>query len=267
MFKKLATFLITLAALFVYATAIYADDIKLFVNDNEISAEQAVPVRDENGRVLVPVRFVSEQLGANVDWNPEERAVSVSTDVHKVVFVIGQNAYTADDQIFEMDTKAQIINSLTYVPLRVAGESLGATVAWDNDTTTAYISTTPASDDDISIDENGAYFDAAHVALYIEQYKKLPSNYITKAEAKALGWVGGSVEAFAPGKAIGGDSFSNAEGFLPKHQGRVYTECDIDTNGSQTRGAKRIVFSNDGLVYYTGDHYATFTLLYGNPIG
>jgi ribonuclease T1 len=114
-----------------------------------------------------------------------------------------------------------------------------------------------------AIEEDGSYFSKDEVALYIHTYGKLPQNFITKAEAKKLGWEGGSVEEFAPGKAIGGDSFGNYEGLLPQTEGRKYTECDIDTNGKSSRGAKRIVFSSDGLVYYTEDHYESFELLYG----
>lgn len=100
------------------------------------------------------------------------------------------------------------------------------------------------------------------VALYIHLYDHLPSNFITKNEARKLGWEGGSLERYAPGKCIGGDRFGNYEGALPNKKGRYYTECDIDTLGAKKRGAKRIVFSNDGLIYYTSDHYETFTLLY-----
>lgn len=114
------------------------------------------------------------------------------------------------------------------------------------------------------LDKNGTYTSKEDVALYIHQYGELPQNFITKAEAQKLGWTGGSLEKYAPGKCIGGDNFGNYEGLLPKKSGRKYTECDIDTLGASSRGAKRIVFSNDGLIYYTDDHYATFTLLYGN---
>ena len=113
------------------------------------------------------------------------------------------------------------------------------------------------------IDENGTYDSAKDVALYIHTYNKLPSNYITKKEAKSLGWNGGSLEEYAPGKCIGGDHYGNYEGLLPEKKGRSYTECDIGTLGKSSRGAKRIVFSNDGLIYYTKDHYKTFTLMYG----
>ena len=101
------------------------------------------------------------------------------------------------------------------------------------------------------------------VALYIHTYGHLPDNFITKKEAEALGWSGGSVEKYAPGMAIGGSRFGNYEGLLPEADGRTYTECDIDTEGASSRGAKRIVFSNDGLIYYTEDHYKSFELLYG----
>ncbi|MBP5416838.1 MAG: ribonuclease [Clostridiales bacterium] len=113
------------------------------------------------------------------------------------------------------------------------------------------------------IDENGEYTSKDDVALYIHTYGHLPKNFVTKNEARAKGWEGGSLEDYFPGASIGGDKFGNREGALPKKSGRTYTECDIDTKGKKSRGAKRIVFSNDGLIYYTDDHYETFTLLYG----
>ena len=113
------------------------------------------------------------------------------------------------------------------------------------------------------LDEDGWYYSAEDVALYLVTYGCLPENFITKNEARDLGWEGGSVEDYAPGCAIGGDKFGNREGLLPKASGRQYYECDIDTNGADSRGAKRIVYSNDGLIYYTEDHYESFILLYG----
>ena len=113
------------------------------------------------------------------------------------------------------------------------------------------------------IDEDGYYYSKEDVSLYLATYGELPDNYITKAEARDLGWSSGSVEDYAPGCAIGGDVFGNYEGLLPKAKGRIYYECDIDTNGYHSRGARRIVFSNDGLIYYTHDHYKSFELLYG----
>ena len=114
-----------------------------------------------------------------------------------------------------------------------------------------------------AIAEDGSYTTKEDVALYIHTYGRLPDNFITKKDAQALGWTGGSLEPYAPGKCIGGSHFGNYEGILPEKEGRSYTECDIDTLGADKRGAKRIVFSNDGLIYYTEDHYESFELLYG----
>ena len=122
---------------------------------------------------------------------------------------------------------------------------------------------TPTPTPEPVIDEDGWYYSKEDVALYIYTYGKLPENFITKNEARDLGWEGGSVERYKEGAAIGGDKFGNYEGLLPKKSGRKYYECDIDTNGKSSRGAKRIIFSNDGLIYYTDDHYESFELLYG----
>ncbi len=111
-----------------------------------------------------------------------------------------------------------------------------------------------------ALPEDGTYSSKDEVALYLHTYGKLPSNFITKKEAKKLGWTGGSVEDYAPGKAIGGDYFGNYEGLLPED--KEYHECDIDTLGKSSRGAKRIIYSDDGYIYYTDDHYESFELLY-----
>ena len=114
-----------------------------------------------------------------------------------------------------------------------------------------------------ALDIDGSYTTKEDVALYIYTYGELPCNFMTKNEARDLGWEGGSLEPYAPGMCIGGDYFGNFEGNLPDAEGREYTECDINTMGADSRGAERIVFSNDGLIYYTDDHYETFELLYG----
>ena len=120
--------------------------------------------------------------------------------------------------------------------------------------------------EEATLPEDGAYTTKEDVALYIHTYGRLPDNFITKKQAQNLGWSGGSLEPYAPGQClcIGGSRFGNYEGLLPEAEGRIYTECDIDTLGAKSRGAKRIVFSNDGLVYYTEDHYESFELLYGD---
>ena len=103
--------------------------------------------------------------------------------------------------------------------------------------------------------EGEYYYDLENVVLYIEYYGELPDNYITKDEARALGWKGGTPERYLEGSAIGGDRFGNREGLLPKGN---YTECDLNTLGEDERGAERLVFS-DTEYYYTEDHYESFT--------
>lgn len=100
------------------------------------------------------------------------------------------------------------------------------------------------------------------VALYIHLYDHLPSNYMTKKEARKFGWESGSLSRLIPGKSIGGDIYGNYEGTLPNHD--TYHECDIDTEDKNSRGAKRIVYSEDGDIWYTEDHYDSFELLYGD---
>lgn len=97
------------------------------------------------------------------------------------------------------------------------------------------------------------------VALYIHTYSHLPSNYMTKKEARMHGWESGALSKILPGKSIGGDRYGNYEEVLPVDE--IYYECDIDT-GKTSRGKKRIVYSKDGDIWYTEDHYDTFKLLY-----
>ena len=113
------------------------------------------------------------------------------------------------------------------------------------------------------LDENGSYSSMQEVADYIHIFGKLPPNFITKNKARDLGWESseGNLWEVAPGMSIGGDRFGNYEGLLPEANGRKWTECDIDFDGGY-RNDKRIVFSNDGLIYYTDDHYESFTQLY-----
>ena len=111
----------------------------------------------------------------------------------------------------------------------------------------------------VQVVRDGEYTGRDEVAAYVRKFGgALPRNFITKREARALGWQGGPLESYAPGKSIGGDRFGNYEGQLPPLNGGFYKECDIDTRG-RPRGAKRLVFTNKGQrIYYTEDHYRTF---------
>ena len=110
---------------------------------------------------------------------------------------------------------------------------------------------------DVTVTEDGQYCTVDEVAAYIKEFHKLPSNYITKHEAQELGWHGGPLKNYAPGKSIGGDTFTNRQHILPDSSDK-YIECDINANGT-SRGAERIVYNTgDYSVYYTDDHYETF---------
>ena len=115
-----------------------------------------------------------------------------------------------------------------------------------------------------SVTEGQSYSTKNEVAAYIHQFNALPPNYLTKDEAEALGWdnAEGNLWEVTDGMLIGGDFFGNREGLLPKKSGRTYYEADINYDGGY-RGAERIVYSNDGLIFYTDDHYESFEQLYG----
>ena len=119
------------------------------------------------------------------------------------------------------------------------------------------------SQDGAALDERGSYTSKDQVALYLYTYGHLPDNYITKKEAESLGWDSkkGNLREVAPGMSIGGSYFGNYEGKLPEKQGRRYYECDVNYEGGY-RGAERIIYSDDGLIFYTGDHYENFEQLY-----
>lgn len=115
----------------------------------------------------------------------------------------------------------------------------------------------------ISVQEDGQYTTKDEVAAYIYEFGHLPSNFISKTKAKKAGWESskGNLDEVCPGMSIGGSQFYNDDGILPDASGRTWTECDINYHGG-FRGAERIVFSNDGLIFYTSDHYETFDQLY-----
>ena len=105
----------------------------------------------------------------------------------------------------------------------------------------------------------GPVTDPQEIVNYLDRYGELPDNFITKKEARALGWDSSYnyVGDVAPGKSIGGDRFGNYEGQLPEKKGRQWYECDTGYKGKK-RGPTRLLYSSDGLYYYTDDHYKTF---------
>ena len=158
----------------------------------------------------------------------------------------------------------EVTETTTATTTEVTTAATTETTSETTKATTAATTTesTTAETTSASIDENGEFTTKDDVALYLHTYGHLPHNFITKKEAKNLGWSSGGLDKYLYGGCIGGDRYGNYEGNLPEASGRKYFECDIDTMHQRSRGAKRIVYSNDGLIYYTEDHYSTFVLLY-----
>lgn len=115
---------------------------------------------------------------------------------------------------------------------------------------------------DYPVTKDGSYTSMEEVAVYLSTFGVLPGNFLTKKQAEALGWNSrqGNLKEVAPGCSIGGDHFGNYEGNIqaPDGKSHQWTECDIDSDGGYRNG-KRIVFSEDGLIFYSDDHYNTFT--------
>ena len=197
------------------------------------------------------------------DSRVNKRALTILLVVLAVVATIWL-ANILGPQSTETLTQAQSQRTSGLVSLDGAAKS-------DDASATATETATPADETQsqpqatAAIDEAGTYTTKEDVGLYLYTYGYLPQNFITKNDARALGWSGGGLDDYAYGKCIGGDRFGNNEGLLPEASGRQYYECDIDTLHEDSRGAKRIVFSSDGLIYYTEDHYESFDLLYGEP--
>ncbi|WP_292194408.1 ribonuclease domain-containing protein [Butyrivibrio sp.] len=216
-----------------------------------------------NGQIIVTaLLFVMLTLFGCGKSEISENAISSAASVAEKSEAVRENDTVSEkpETIVESNKEsAEAENDKKSVAAEVASDSYDSSVGAE--TTDSY--DVVSADEDSSkalIDEFGIYDSKDEVALYIVTYDKLPSNYITKKEAKKLGWSGGSLESYAPGKCIGGDYFGNYEGNLPEDT--KYHECDIDTLGKKSRGAKRIVYSDDGYIYYTEDHYETFELLY-----
>ena len=194
---------------------------------------QQINVREEDGISYLEIQYLSGDY--------------YSHDTESVCYVIKNG-----DELTVMDAP----------PAAQDKDSAGATGNTASSDGTAK-DTEASAGADITVTEDGTYSSRDEVALYLHLYGHLPSNYITKQDAEAIGWDASRKNLWkvAPGKSIGGSRFGNYEGLLPDEKGRKYYECDIDYNGGG-RNAKRIVYSNDGLIFYTDDHYETFEQLY-----
>ena len=173
---------------------------------------------------------------------------------------VGQNPGSAEASGVQGASSAEGAPGLGSSALSAQGASPPAEASSASSSSSASTGTAVSA---ATVVEDGTYTSKDQVAAYIHEFGHLPSNYISKSKAKAAGWVSnkGNLDDVLPGMSIGGSQFYNDEGRLPDAPGRTWTECDINYEGGY-RGAERIVFSNDGLIFYTADHYETFEQLY-----
>ena len=112
-------------------TSLAADSIRIAVNGKTVAFPDVQPFTDANGRAFVPVRFLSEELGCDVNWNSESQTVTIERGLIHARLTIGQEMITVLNFEKTMDTAAQVLDGRTLVPVRFAAEAFGCEVAWD----------------------------------------------------------------------------------------------------------------------------------------
>lgn len=123
--KKVTTIILTAIIAILSCISVFGEDAKGVIKD---------------GRVLVPVRGVFENLGFTVDWNDAENKATISDDTHAVSLIKGVKWFKADGKEIFPDVPQQIIDGNFYLPLRAIGDAIGAQTSWDSNTQTAQIS-------------------------------------------------------------------------------------------------------------------------------
>lgn len=207
---------------------------------------------------------------SGTDQEADLSKADILEDMKEEVLTEDQIAAAFEDELYPLEGEAlEMMENSTGDPKLEDDEMvpLDEAALDQTDTSGENGETDPSGDEpssgEIQVEEDGTYTSKEEVAVYLHRYGHLPSNYITKSEAQKLGWKSseGNLDEVAPGMSIGGDRFGNYEGMLPEEEGRTYRECDIDYDGGY-RNDRRIIYSNDGLIFYTGDHYETFEQLY-----
>jgi hypothetical protein len=119
--------------------SIQITDISVVVNGKEVYFPDQVPYINKDNRTMVPVRFVSESLGAKVNWDNDNRMVIIERDNTIVKLKIGENNADVNGKTISFDTSAVLQNDRTMVPVRFISEALGAKVGWNQETKTVEI--------------------------------------------------------------------------------------------------------------------------------
>lgn len=139
--RKIFSMILCFAIMAVNFTAVSAkeDDVTVTLDGNEIDFPDAKPFIDSRARTLVPIRFVSEAMGANVDWDNETKTVSIIKDRDTVTYTIGEFKGYINRQLMPFDTCGILKEDRTFVPLRYISELLDCQVDWEDDTNTVRI--------------------------------------------------------------------------------------------------------------------------------
>jgi hypothetical protein len=156
--KKIVLFItVSVIMLMAFTTTSFAQlPLRVVVNGNRVNFPDAEPFIDDNGRTQVPVRFVSEALGAEVGWEGSTKTVTISQGDKEIKIVIGKKDYTINGEKSLMDTEALLKEDRTFVPIRFVSEGLGARVDWDPAVRTVYIDTREKGDSKDDIPKDGS---------------------------------------------------------------------------------------------------------------
>ena len=132
-------------------------EIRVRVNGTQVYFPDGKPYVDSNSRVLVPVRFVSEQLGAKVEWDAAAKRVTIVDGDKEAILKINSKQIMVNGQVKELDTAAIVKGTRTYVPIRFVSEALGATVKYDNKVRIVYIDNGKAPLPEVKVFEAGPF--------------------------------------------------------------------------------------------------------------
>ena len=133
----------------------FAYDVKININGKEIYTSQSPVI--ENGRTLVPLRVIGENLDCSVDWDSNTKTVTLNNGSNTISLIIGNEQINVNGKIIFIDSSPKIINGTTMVPVRAISELFGAKVDWDSAAKTVLISTSENSVNDNSLKKTSSF--------------------------------------------------------------------------------------------------------------
>lgn len=142
MFKKILSVILAVGMLFSLGVTAFADSgekVTVTLDGTEVFFPDAQPFIDVRSRTLVPIRFVSEAMGARVDWENDTRTVIIKKDKDIIKYTIGDMKAYLNDEVRVFDTYGILKEDRTFVPLRFISEMLSCDVNWSDATRTVTI--------------------------------------------------------------------------------------------------------------------------------